>query len=87
MDIIVDLFYAIMFFGMWFGIIKYRRIVKSWTGNFVWAEQFIWRGWTYFVMLLLWLFLMFLWVLWPFGGMDVITWWSSVENKYGNISK
>ena len=83
MDIIVDLFYAVMFFGMWFGIIKYRRIVKSWTGNFVWAEQYIWRWGTYFVMLLFWLFLMFLWVLWPFWWLELLSSSSKTELLQG----
>ncbi|MDQ7023439.1 MAG: hypothetical protein Q9M97_08110 [Candidatus Gracilibacteria bacterium] len=63
---IVDLVYAFLLFGMGFGIIKYRRIVKSWTGNFIWAEQYIGRGGTYFILMILGLFLMFLGVLQPF---------------------
>jgi hypothetical protein len=71
MDIIVDLFYAIMFFWMWFGIVKYRRIVKTWTGNFVWAEQFIGRWGTYVILMLFWVAMMFFWVIYPFGGLEM----------------
>jgi len=76
MQTFVEIFYWILLFWIWFGIIRYRKQVKSWTGNFVWAEQYIWRGWTYFIMLLLWLFLMFLWVIYPFWGLDMLWWWS-----------
>jgi len=74
MEIFVKIFYAIVFFCIWFLIIKYRRTVKSWTGNFYWAEHYLWRGSTYFVIILIWLFLMFLWILYPFGGMELIFW-------------
>lgn len=74
MNILVDLFYAIMFFWIWFWIIKYRRDVKSWTWNFVWAEQYIWRGWTYLALMILWIFMMFLWVIYPFWGLEMIFW-------------
>lgn len=83
MKIIVDLFYAVLLFGMWFSIIKYRRLVKSWTGNFVWAEQYIGRWGTYFILMLLWLFLMFLWVLWPFWGLELLVWTSKEAVMWG----
>ncbi len=67
---IVKLFYWLLMIAIWVWIIKYRKQVKSWTGNWVWAERYIWRGWTYFVMLLLWLALIFLGVLYPFGLLD-----------------
>jgi len=57
---IVDLFYAVLLFAIGFFMIRYRRVVKSWSGNFVWAEQYIGRWWTYFILILLWMFLMFL---------------------------
>ncbi len=68
---IVKLIYAIFLIWWWAAIIKYRRTVKSWTGNFVWAEHYLWRGWTYFIILLIWLCMIFMWVLYPFGWMDV----------------
>jgi len=81
MNIIVDLFYAVLLFWIWFWIIKYRRVVKSWTGNFVWAEQYIWRWWTYFILMLLGLFLMFLGVLWPFWWLELLWGWIKSEYK------
>ena len=74
MNIIIDLIYAILLivWGMW--LIKYRRNVKWWTGNFVWAERYIWNWGTYFVMILIGLFMIFLWVIYPFGGLDLFFW-------------
>ena len=83
MDIIVDLFYAVLLFAIGFWIIKYRRTVKSWSGNFVWAEQYIGRWWTYFVLMLLWMFLMFLWVLWPFWWLELLSGSSKTELLQG----
>lgn len=74
MDLLVDLFYAITFFWMWFGIVKYRRIVKTWTWNFVWAEQKIWRWSTYVILMLFWIAMMFFWVIYPFWGLEML-WW------------
>jgi len=41
LDFIIDIFYAIVFVCGWITIIKYRRNVKSWTGNWMWAEKYI----------------------------------------------
>jgi len=43
LDFIVDIFYSIMFILGGIGLIKYRRNVKSWTGNWLWAEKYIGR--------------------------------------------
>ncbi|MGE4444433.1 MAG: hypothetical protein AB7E37_05580 [Candidatus Altimarinota bacterium] len=72
MGFIIDLFYALLLFGVGFSIIKYRRVVKSWTGNFVWAERYIGTGGTYLVLLLLGCFLMIWGVLYPFGGLELM---------------
>jgi len=72
MDIIVDLFYAILLILAWIWILKYRRIIKWWTWNFLWAEQYIWNGGTYFVIFMFWLFCIFLGVLYPFWGLELI---------------
>ena len=72
MDIIVKLFYALFLMGLGFSLIRYRKNVKSWTGNFFWAEKYLGNGGTYLVMILLGLFLIFLWVLYPFGGLDLL---------------
>ena len=69
---LVKLIYAIFFILLWIWLIKYRKTVKSWTWNFVWAEQYIGRWWTYFVIILFWLFLIFVWVLYPFWWLDLI---------------
>lgn len=67
---IVKLIYSIFFITSWYYIIKYRKVVKSWTGNFYWAEHYLWNWWTYFVLLLIWLGLIFLWVTYPFWVFD-----------------
>lgn len=79
MAIIVDIFYALLLIAGWMAIIKYRRNVKSWTGNWMWAEKYIGNGWTYVVMILVGLFMIFFWVLYPFGGMEIITGWNTLN--------
>ena len=66
----VKLFYGLLMIWMWVGIIKYRKQLKWWTGNWVWAEKYVWRWWTYFIMLLLWMLLIFLWATYPFWVLD-----------------
>ena len=80
MDILIDIIYAILFIAWWIWLIKYRRNVKWWTGNFVWAERYIWNWGTYFVLILAGLFMIFLWVLYPFGGLELIFGPSQVDN-------
>ncbi|NUJ97517.1 hypothetical protein HGA92_01865 [Candidatus Gracilibacteria bacterium] len=70
--ILVKIFYGILLFFTGVALIKYRRIVKSWTGNFVWAERYLGMGGTYFVLILIGFFLMFVGVLYPVGGLDFI---------------
>ena len=79
MDVIVKIFFAVLLFLTWFSIIKYRRNVKSWTWNFTWAEHYLWSGWTYLVLLLLWCFLMVWWVLYPFWWLELM-FWTNWEN-------
>lgn len=71
---IIKLIYSILFVSMWVSILKYRRIVKSWTWNFYWAEKYIWRWWTYFVIILAWIALILFWVTYPFGWLEVFFW-------------
>lgn len=73
MDLIVDLFYSILFILLGAWIIKYRKQLHWWTWNFVWAEQYIWRWWTYFILILIWLWLLFLWAIYPFWWLDLLT--------------
>lgn len=79
MELLVDLFYAVLLIVWGVSLIKYRRNVKSWTGNWLWAEKIIWSWGTYVVMILIWLFMIFLWVLYPFWGMDLIVWPSTID--------
>ncbi len=63
---IIKIIYSLLLITAWGAIIKYRRIVKSWTGNFVWAERYLWRGSTYFVIILIWAGCIIFWVRYPF---------------------
>lgn len=81
MDLIIDLFYALLLMGVWISLIKYRRVVKSWTGNFLWAERYLGYGGTYFVLIVLWCFLIFWGVLYPFWGLELIFWVSPWKPK------
>ena len=71
----VDIIYWLFFMTLWAYVIKYRKVIKWWTWNFVWAEQYLWRWWTYFVILLFWLWMIFYWVIYP------LWWFSSVLDK------
>jgi len=70
--ILIKLLYSLMFiwWGIW--IIKYRKTVKSWTWNFVWAEHYLWRWWTYLIILLTWIWMIFYWTIYPFGGLKYL---------------
>ncbi len=72
MIILLKLFYSILFIWLWYLMLKYRRIVKSWTWNFVWAERYLWSWWTYFVLVLIWAFLIFYWVVYPFWWLEIL---------------
>jgi len=72
--IFVSIFYAIIFVIAWILVVKYRRTVKSWTGNFMWAERYLWTGSTYLVIILAWLFLVFLGLSFPFWWLDFFFW-------------
>lgn len=80
LDFIIDIFYAIVFVCGWIAIIKYRRNVKSWTGNWMWAEKYIGNWWTYVVLIFTWLAMIFFWVLYPFGWMELITWGNTIQS-------
>lgn len=73
MEFFFKIFYGIIFIIFWLSILKYRKLVHSWTWNFVWAEQYIWRGWTYFVLVLIWLGFVFFWTIYPFWGLELLT--------------
>ncbi len=71
---LIDIFYAICLIAMWVVILKYRKVVRTWTGTFYWAERSIWRWWTYLIIMLIWVLLIFLWVIYPFWWVDLLTW-------------
>ena len=68
----VDIIYAILLIGTWLLILKNRRLVKTWTGNFYWAEKYIGRGGTYLVIIFAGIFCIGLWVIYPFGWLDLL---------------
>lgn len=74
METLFKIFYSIFFIIIWISILKYRKQVHWWTGNFVWAEQYLWRWWTYLVLVWLWLWLIFFWAIYPFWWLELLTW-------------
>lgn len=74
MQLFLDILYWAILFGIWFSMIKYRRVVKSWTWNFYWAEKYLWAWGTYLVLIIIWLFLMFWGILFPFWWLELIFW-------------
>ena len=81
---ILEIFYWLLLIGWGALLLKYRKNVKWWTWNFVWAEHYLWNGGTYIILILIWLFMMFWWVLMPFWWLDVLVWdWNStrIETK------
>lgn len=71
----IKIFYALFFIASGVALIKYRKNVKSWTGNFAWAEHYLGHGGTYLVFIVFGMFLIFLGASYPFGGADFILWW------------
>ncbi|MDD5213692.1 MAG: hypothetical protein PHG82_04680 [Candidatus Gracilibacteria bacterium] len=69
---IVKLIYAILLITGGYSIVRYRRNVHEWTGNFVWAEQYLGSGGTYIVITFAGLALIFFGTLYPFGGIAII---------------
>lgn len=72
--IIVKIIYWIILIALGYLIIRYRRDVRSWTGNFVWAERYLGSGWTYLVLVLVWLALIFFGTIYPFWWLEVLIW-------------
>lgn len=66
----IKLIYALLFIWAGLSILKYRRVVKSWTGNFYWAEKYLGSWWTYIVITLIWMGLIFIGTLYPFGWIN-----------------
>jgi hypothetical protein len=63
---VVKIFYAICGIFIGLGILKYRKIVYSWTGRFYWAEKYLGSGGTVFIITLVGLGLIFVSVGYPF---------------------
>jgi len=63
---LLKIFYGAIFIAIGYLMIKYRRNVKSWTGNFVWAERYLWSWWTNLIIVLMALALIFFWAMYPF---------------------
>lgn len=72
--IILKIFYWIALVIWGIALIKYKRVVKSWTWNFVWAEKYLGSWWTYFVLIFAWLFMIFIGFLYPFGWLELLFW-------------
>lgn len=67
---IIKIFYAIFGIAMGVSILKYRKIVYSWTGKFYWAEKYLGNGGTIFVIILIGLGFIFVSVAYPFWVFD-----------------
>lgn len=67
-------FYVAFFIWLWYSFIRYRQVIKSWTGDWWFAERRLWRWWTYVMMILLGLVLMFYWAVYPFWGLEFLFW-------------
>ena len=68
----VTLFYTVLYIWLGVALIKYRKQVHDWTWDSAFINKYLWRWWTYLVMILLWLFFIFVWVLQPFGWLDLL---------------
>lgn len=61
----IKIIYWILFFVWWVLTLKYRKMIYDWTGKFMWAEKYLWSGWTVIVIILVWLLLIFLSIAYP----------------------
>ncbi|MFA6090927.1 MAG: hypothetical protein WC774_04080 [Candidatus Gracilibacteria bacterium] len=67
---IIKICYALIGIAMGLSILKYRKVVYSWTGKFYWAEKYLGSGGTVFIISLIGLGLIFVSVVYPFGFLD-----------------
>ena len=70
---------SIFLFAIWFAILKYRKIVHGWTGNWVWAEKYLGRWWTYTALVLagLWFILVsIMYLFWQFDFEQKLETWN-----------
>ncbi len=86
MDIIVKIILWIILISIWILILKFRKNIHEWTGNFYWAEQYIGRWWTFFILVIIWCFFIIWWVSYPFWwleflfGRDTNSWEAKTKN-------
>ncbi|MDD2891658.1 MAG: hypothetical protein PHQ95_01720 [Candidatus Gracilibacteria bacterium] len=66
----IKVLYALFGIGIGLGILKYRKIVYSWTGRWYWAEKYLGSGGTVFVISLIGMGFIFVSVAYPFGVWD-----------------
>lgn len=74
--ILLKILYGLFFIAIGWAIVKYRKVVKWWTGNIYFIEKYLWRWSTYFVIILVWLGIILYGVFYPFGGIPFLrsTW-------------
>ncbi|MDD3793580.1 MAG: hypothetical protein PHI37_02115 [Candidatus Gracilibacteria bacterium] len=72
MDLFIRLFYSAFFIYLGYLIIRYRKQLHGWTGNFVWAEHYIGRGGTYLILVGIGLLCIFYGAMYPFGGIELV---------------
>ncbi len=59
--------WSIFLFAMWYVILKYRKVVHGWTGNWVWAERYLGRWGTYTALVLFGLGFIMVAIMYLFG--------------------
>lgn len=72
MEFIAKLLASAIYIWLWYVLVKYRRQVKWWTGEFYWAEKHLWRGGTYLVIILTGIWFMFYGWIHPFWGLEIL---------------
>ncbi|ATU05099.1 hypothetical protein BKN14_01425 [Candidatus Gracilibacteria bacterium HOT-871] len=72
LDNLINIFYGILFITGGCLVLKYRRQIKNFAGDFVWAETYLGRGTTYLVLIIIGCGLIFIGALMPFGGPEIL---------------
>jgi hypothetical protein len=73
MDFLLKLFFGLLLMAAGVGLLKYRKIIHDWTGNFVWAERYLGSGGTVAFLSLIGMLLIGIGVAYPFGVLDSLT--------------
>lgn len=66
----VKILYFLLFTSLGIAVLKYRKNVYEWTGQWYWAEKYVGRGGTLTVITLIGLGLLFFGVGYPLGAFD-----------------